>query len=76
MNKFGETLATVRKAAGMTQDELADRIHVARNTISGWEHGRTVPSVERLRELSKVLNHDFLSDDNAALPDQESGSSE
>lgn len=76
MNTFGEALTSARKAAGMTQDELADRIHVARNTISGWEHGRTVPSVERLRELSKVLNHDFLSDDSAVLPDHESGSTE
>ncbi len=60
MNSFAQNLTEARQAAGLTQAELADAIHVARNTISGWEHGRSVPGVEVIRQLSGVLHRDLL----------------
>jgi HTH-type transcriptional regulator / antitoxin HipB len=37
---FGAALATVRKAAGLTQTELAERVGAERTTIINMEHGR------------------------------------
>ena len=65
MPSFAEQLTAARKAAGMTQEELSAVIHVARNTISNWEHGRTEPDLETLRQLSQVLNVDFMSGESA-----------
>ena len=36
---FGENLKTIRKTKGYTQEELAIKIHVVRQTISKWEKG-------------------------------------
>ena len=49
MSSFADQLTTARKAAGMTQEQLADMVHVARNTISSWERGRTQPDLDTLR---------------------------
>ena len=60
MATFAEQLTAARKAAGMTQEELSEAVHVARNTISNWEHGRTEPDLETLRLLSQALHVDFM----------------
>ena len=79
MHSFAEQLAQARRSAGLTQEQLADSVHVARNTISSWEHGRTQPDLETIRVLGKVLNTDFLSadttpdenhDDQKEIPDE------
>ncbi len=63
MTSFAEQLSTARKAAGMTQEELAYAVHVTRTTISSWERGRTVPGIDSLRLLSQALNVDFINGD-------------
>lgn len=60
MKSFAECLTEARQAAGMTQAELADALHVARNTISGWEHGRSTPGIEVIRQINGILNCDLL----------------
>ena len=60
MAGFSEQLIAARKAAGMTQEELASAVHVTRTTISSWERGRTRPDVESLQLLSQSLHWDFL----------------
>ncbi len=67
MASFSEQLSAARKAAGMTQEELSAAVHVARNTISNWEHGRTQPDLDTMRLLGQVLHVDFLNGD-AAVP--------
>ena len=52
---FGERLLTARKAKGISQEDLAARLEVSRQTIYKWETGITSPDVERLQELSRVL---------------------
>lgn len=59
MQNFSDRLTAARKAKGMTQEELARSINVARNTISSWEHGRTVPDIDTARRLSEVLEIDL-----------------
>ena len=64
MSSFAEDLAEARKASGMTQEELGNVIHVARNTISSWEHGRREPDLAIIRQLGQVLHYDFFHDKN------------
>lgn len=53
---FCENLKYYRKAKGYTQEELAERIHVVRQTVSKWEMGLSVPDVELLQRLAEVLD--------------------
>ena len=53
---FTENLKALRKARGMTQEELAARLHVVRQTVSKWEKGLSVPDAELLIRLAEVLD--------------------
>lgn len=55
---FSENLKNYRKAKGYTQEELAERIHVVRQTVSKWEMGLSVPDVELLQRLAEALDVD------------------
>lgn len=52
---FSENLKAYRKAKGLTQEELAIRLHVVRQTVSKWEKGLSVPDADLLLRLSEVL---------------------
>ena len=52
---FSENLKAPRKQKGMTQEELASRLHVVRQTVSKWEQGRSVPDADLLVRLAEVL---------------------
>ena len=51
-----EKIQTLRKARGMTQEELAEKIYVSRTAVSKWESGRGYPSTESLKALSAVFS--------------------
>lgn len=53
--KFYEKLFELRKEKGYSQEELADKLNVARQTISKWENGTTTPDFDNLIELSKLF---------------------
>lgn len=53
--ELGENLKAYRKSARLSQDELADRIYVSRQTISNWENNKTYPDVSSLVLLSEVF---------------------
>lgn len=44
-----------RKEKNMTQEELAEKLSVARQTVSKWETGETLPDIESLKELAILL---------------------
>ena len=67
---FGQKLAQARKAAGLTQEELAGAVQVTRTTISSWGRGRTRPDIDSLRLLSGVLKRNLLSDEAEGGPEQ------
>ena len=50
-----ENIKAIRKAKGLSQEELAVKINVVRQTISKWEQGLSVPDSELLLSLSEVL---------------------
>lgn len=53
---FSENLKAYRKAKGLTQEELAVRLHVVRQTVSKWEKGLSVPDADLLVRLAEVLD--------------------
>ena len=53
--KFEEKLMTLRKKAGMSQEDLADRLGVSRQAISRWELGSTLPDAPNLLKLSDLF---------------------
>lgn len=65
--KFNEKLIKLRKASGLSQEELGDKLNVARQTISKWELGETTPEMDKLGELSNLfeISIDELVKDNA-----------
>ncbi len=55
---LGENITRARKAAGLTQEALAEKLNVARQTVSKWEAGVTVPTVPGLMKLAEALDTD------------------
>ena len=53
---FGENLKAMRKAKGYTQEELAIKINVIRQTVSKWEKGLSVPDADMLSQIAEVLD--------------------
>ena len=54
--EFNEKLQELRKAKGLTQEELAKELFVSRTAISKWESGRGYPSIDSLREISRCFS--------------------
>ena len=53
---FTENLKTLRKSIGLSQEELATRLNVVRQTISKWEKGLSVPDADLLIRISEILD--------------------
>lgn len=60
---FSENLKTLRKASGFSQEQLAIRLNIVRQTVSKWEKGLSVPDAEQLVRLADILGvqvHELL----------------
>ena len=53
---LGKKLAELRKKNNLSQEELADKVGVARQTISKWEIGDTTPDINQVKIISKIFN--------------------
>lgn len=53
---LGEQILKYRKQKGMSQEELAERLNVSRQSVSLWETNQTVPQIDYLMELSQIFN--------------------
>ena len=62
IEKVGEQIAVLRKAKGLTQSELGERIGVSFQAVSKWVRGETLPDVTLLPDLAKILEKtvDFI----------------
>ena len=49
---LGENIKTYRQKKGYTQEEVANRLHVTRQTISKWETGETIPDIRQCKRLT------------------------
>ena len=54
--KLGNNILKLRKDCSLSQEQLAEKVDVTRQTISNWELGETSPNPEQLKLLSKALN--------------------
>lgn len=78
---LGEKLQTLRNRAGLSQEDLADRLGVSRQAISKWELDKTVPDVKYIVELSELfeVSTDYLlkehtvPESETAVPDTSAG---
>ena len=74
MMKLSDKLIGLRKSAGMSQEELAEKLNVSRQAVSRWEMGTAMPDAVNILQLSKLfhvttdylLNEEYESD--ADLP--------
>ena len=60
------SLKSMRKAAGISQAEIAARLNVKQNTVSNWETGRRNPSYKQLKAMAAAYNctvDDLLKDE-------------
>lgn len=52
---FSEKLKTIRKTKGLTQEELAGKLNVVRQTVSKWEKGLSVPDADMLIKIAEIF---------------------
>ncbi|BBI33474.1 helix-turn-helix domain-containing protein [Cohnella abietis] len=52
---FGENLKNLRKQKGLSQEELAERLHIVRQTVSKWEKGLSVPDAYLLIRIAEIF---------------------
>ena len=52
---FNEKLLTLRKKAGLSQEELAEKLDVSRQAVSRWEMGAALPDAKNILELSRIF---------------------
>lgn len=53
---FGERLAEARKDCSLRQEDLAARLNVSKYTVSSWEQGKSMPTLDTLVKISELLN--------------------
>lgn len=58
MESLAKNLKKLRQAKGLSQEGLAQRLYITRQTVSGWETGRCQPDLETLNLLAEALDTD------------------
>ena len=73
MMTFSEKLMDLRRKSGMSQEQLADRLGVTRQSVSKWESGTAMPELVKLISLSDLfgVSVDYLVKDRLDSPEEE-----
>lgn len=68
---LADKIMTERKKNGWSQEELADRLRVSRQSVSKWEGAQSVPDLQRILEMSRLfgVTTDYLLKDELEQPD-------
>lgn len=53
---ISENVKKQRKKAHLSQQDLADKLHISRQSISKWENGTQTPDIEKIKKLSEIYN--------------------
>ena len=56
---FGDQLSKARKNKDLTQEELAERLNLSRQTILRWEKNQVFPDISNLKAVAQVLDVSF-----------------
>lgn len=59
MDDFKISMAAARVNANKTQAEVAEALHVGKQTVVSWENGKTSPTVEKAQEFCRFCNIPF-----------------
>lgn len=59
MRDIGKNIRSLRKTKHMTQDQLAEKLFVTRQTVSNYETGRSRPDIEMLMRIAEVMDADI-----------------
>lgn len=57
--KLADSIIALRKKNGLSQEQLAEKIGISRQTVSNWERGIATPDVETLNLISKLFDEDL-----------------
>lgn len=62
---FGEKLKEARQKAGLSQEQISEKLHVSRSAVAKWETGKGMPDIENLKAAAQLLNVsiDYLLDE-------------
>lgn len=60
MNEIGKNIKKLRKESALSQEQLAEQLHVTRQAVSSWETGKNQPDIETLESIAAVLATDIL----------------
>ena len=55
--KFNENLKYLRKREGLTQEELAEKLNVSRQSVTKWESGQSLPDIEKVKEIAYIFSY-------------------
>ena len=58
MRDIGKNIRDLRQQKHLTQEELAERLFVTRQTVSNYENGRTRPDVDQILRLAEIFDTD------------------
>ena len=66
---FGEKLQNSRKRAGLSQEQLAEKLSVSRSAVAKWENDNGMPDIDNLKAIAQLLDVsiDYLLDDGGTL---------
>ena len=53
---FAEKLVVLRKKAGLSQEDIADKLDISRQAVYKWENDQSKPDIEKLKLLSKLFD--------------------
>ena len=56
MRKTGARISQLRRAASLTQAELAEKLGISYQAVSSWERGSNMPDIGKLLDLARILN--------------------
>ncbi|MBR3133197.1 MAG: helix-turn-helix transcriptional regulator [Clostridia bacterium] len=68
--KFGENLYSLRKSSKMSQEKLAEKVGVSRQSVSKWETGESYPEMDNIMKLCNIFNckiNDLVHEDMADI---------
>lgn len=54
--KIGESIKILRMNSNMSQEDLAEKLNVSRQTVSSWENGRTLPDIDMISNLASLFD--------------------
>lgn len=68
---LADKIIELRKKSGMSQEELAEKLNVSRQSVSKWESAASIPDLNRILELSRLfgVTTDYLLKDDAESPE-------